>query len=74
MMFSLIAIWMLWELASLSGPKWYGKTPRDTTRMVDAYDTKTDCERMLQNPLTVEGDEEKITIRWRCLPQGIPPR
>jgi hypothetical protein len=36
----IVPIWILWELTSLSGPKWQGRTPPDSEVIRDAYDTK----------------------------------
>jgi hypothetical protein len=70
-----VPIWVLWELTSLSGPKWQGKTPPDRESIRDAYDTKVDCERRIDQPVTtVESRDERATIRLRCLPQGFAPR
>jgi hypothetical protein len=59
---------MLWEAVSLSGPKWYGQTPPDTVKMVDAYDTKAECQKMLRETAqTIDNGDERMTIRRACL-------
>jgi hypothetical protein len=71
----IVPVWLLWELTSLSGPKWQGRTPPDSEMIRDAYDTKAECERMIDRPVkTLESDGERTTIRMRCLPQGVSPR
>lgn len=69
-------IWILWQLTSTSGPKWYGKTPPpDQRQMLDAFDTKDDCHRKLGPPLDIiETADERLKIRRVCLPQGMDPR
>jgi hypothetical protein len=67
----IVAIWVLWQITSVGGSDWSGRTPPPDARVtLDAFDLKGECEAALVKQLralaqTAGVDPERTTMPVR---------